>query len=567
MTSVTARSSRSQVAPSPAWQEAIVAPRARVVGRAIERAASVSPARADGPRAGWLAALAYGVAYTYGSRVDSKAIQLVAVVLEGANAFVFTDLSGDQVAIARLLSDDRLRSTSQRLVRERRDWIDGVGERLRAGSIGEYPVPEAVLAARAAVLLGGLCGRVDPGVLAQLDEVATWLGLVWESASAPVGEEAWYGAWAALGCRRERIDPRVGARGALAVLPPSALVEQIEDTLEMTAGAGRVFVAWQPRAVPPVAVREQRSASLASVEAVMEELVADGPPRFVAAAQYLRLQGGKRVRPQLVLLASEAVGGDPTQAIRGAAVVEWLHTASLVLDDMLDDAVLRRGAPTLHEVTDRPFAVAVFLWLLDRVAVGCRSLPGAVAERVRGAAERLADGQGSELAETGCSALSRTEYHRIVAAKTGALFACAAEVGARLGGADEGTITALRHYGREVGLAFQITDDVLDYVAEESVFGKRPGTDLLAGKATLPWLILREAASPEERARLDADLGRGADWTWIRSQVVDSGAAAAASSEARGHRDAAIAALSGVADGPARAALVQLAHDLVDRAR
>ncbi|MEZ4318701.1 MAG: polyprenyl synthetase family protein [Myxococcota bacterium] len=555
---------RSRAPTADRWAQPLVRPRARAVARAIERAAAVSPARHEGPRAGWLGALAYGVAYTYGTSVDRKAIALAAVVLEGANAFVFTDLSGDLVAIARLLADERLRTTAQRLVRDRADWLERVSDRLRRGGLGEHPIPEAVLSARAAVLLGGLCGGVDPDVVEDLDELATWMGLAWEEAHGDVDPAAWHGSWLALGLEHPRTDPQLGARSVAARLPASALVEQVLDCIAGEAGLSgspRVFTAWRPHRVP------QPMAGVAEgpVEAAMEAVVAGGPPGFVASARYLRVQGGKRVRPRLVLAACEACGGDATVALRASAVVEWLHTASLVLDDMLDDAPVRRGAPTLHCATDRPYAVAVFVWLLDRILVACRGLDPAITNVVRAAAEKLADGQGSELAETGRAALDRTDYHRIIATKTGSLFACAAEVGARCASAPEARVGALRRYGHSIGLAFQIADDVLDYTADEAELGKRPGTDLLAGKATLPWLILRAAASADERARLDADLGRGADWTWVRDQVVGSGAAAAALSEARVHRDDALAHLSGLPSSVARAQLEALAHQVVER--
>ncbi|MCB9674222.1 MAG: polyprenyl synthetase family protein [Alphaproteobacteria bacterium] len=555
-----------RVEPGVRWQDPVVRPRARAVARAIDRAATVSPARHDGPRAGWLAALAYGVAYTYGGSVDRKALALAAVVLEGANAFVFTDRSGDLVAIARLLADERLRTTAQRLTRERAEWLESLAARLRAGRVGRRPVPEGVLSARAAVLLGGLCGGVDPALTASLDEVATWIGLAWEQAQGTLDDVGWRGAWEALGLERDRTCPVRGARDALSALPYSALVEQLDDALAMTPAPGRVFQAWRPHPVP-LSTREPATEGplAAAVEAAMDAVVGEGPPLFVASARYLRVQGGKRVRPRVVLAACEACGGAPERAVLAAAVIEWLHTASLVLDDILDDAHVRRGGPTLHRATDRAFAVAVFAWLLDRILLATRDLDADTAQVVRTAAERLADGQGSELAETGRPGLGRTAYHRIIATKTASLFASAAEVGALAANAPPPRVAALRRYGHAVGLAFQIADDVLDYTADEADFGKRPGTDLLAGKATLPWLILRDAATDAERARLDADLGRGADWTWIRTQVVQSGAAEAALSDARVHRDDAVRALDSLPAGPARDALAALAHHVVER--
>jgi octaprenyl-diphosphate synthase len=547
------------------------ATRRRAVEAAVRRAARVSPAAPDLPRAGWLSALAHGVAWAYGRSVDRRALALGAVALEGANAYVFTGLTDptgvDLASIARWMADRRVRGVTRTLRRERADWLRRSLDRLRLGRVGDDPIPEAVLSVRAAVLVGGLCGDVSADVMAQLDRVATGLGLLWEDAMGTLDAAGRRGAWKALGGEPEEL------RASIRRLPDSGFAEELEamaDRLERVVQRRPVAMARAFVGFRPMATSGPRPAH-GWLDVAMQALLGTDPMAFVHASDALRARGGKRLRPQLVVAAYRVCSGDvaapPPPAVQtAAAAVEWLHTASLILDDVLDASDMRRGGLSLHIATSTPFALAVFLWLLDRVRLATEALGPDAARVVSTAAERLADGQVEELAHIGDHAVSRTVCQRIVASKTSALFEAAVQLGALCAEATEAERAALRAYGRALGQAFQLADDVMDVTARSEVLGKHPGADLKSGKPTLPWVLAREQSSAADvRARLDAALG-APDPSWALSFLREHAGVRQALTAAGSQRDAAIAALSDLPSGSARDALVAIAHAAVDRA-
>ncbi|MDQ3036996.1 MAG: polyprenyl synthetase family protein, partial [Myxococcota bacterium] len=301
--------------------------------------------------------------------------------------------------------------------------------------------------------------------------------------------------------------------------------------------------------------------------------IADGAaPRTRSAIEYLRRQGGKRLRPLVVLASTRACGGDPEWSVREAALVEWLHQTSLVIDDVLDGATLRRGGPTLHHATSVPFATGVALQLLSRLASSARDLPESGRVLFAEAAATLADGEWSEMRHTGDPTLSLTEYHRIVEAKTARLFSAAAALGGLAAGAPPAHVRALSRSGREAGLAFQIVDDLLDLVGDERDLGKRPGTDLRARKCTLPILLLRDASDAAERVHLEA-LVRGeravddAEIARLCARVRDLGIDARCRERAQSHLARALAELERLPDREGARVLAELFGRCVERDR
>ncbi|MDF1561788.1 MAG: polyprenyl synthetase family protein [Deltaproteobacteria bacterium] len=211
--------------------------------------------------------------------------------------------------------------------------------------------------------------------------------------------------------------------------------------------------------------------------------------------------GGKRVRPQLVYLAHEACGGDaegwPTCGVYATAV-EYLHTATLLHDDLIDGATLRRGQEAAYRRFGPKEAVLSGDLLLARCLMHITSPgdPAAVSALAR-AAERVAVGEAMEVELTRDPGVDRDRYLHYATSKTGALFAAALELGARAAGAPEAQVAALAAFGESVGLAFQIADDLLDVIGEEARTGKRPGLDLLAGVPSLPVVEALDALGPE----------------------------------------------------------------------
>ena len=201
--------------------------------------------------------------------------------------------------------------------------------------------------------------------------------------------------------------------------------------------------------------------------------------------QYLQASGGKRLRPTLVLLASKLIGDGGQSAIRLGAVVEMVHTATLVHDDIIDGAETRRGRPSANTTWGNDKSVLAGDWLYMqafRVALEEKSLR--VLDLLIGLTQQMVEGELLQIQKL-CKAVSEAEYYDLIYRKTACLFAVSMRLGAVLAGASEAQEASLAAYGRAVGLAFQIVDDVLDLTASEEVLGKPVASDLREGKATL----------------------------------------------------------------------------------
>jgi octaprenyl-diphosphate synthase len=524
------------------------------------------------PRSGLGGAIVAGIASAYAGRRWQEAARIGITGVEGVDRRVH-DASNDPASTADQLRDDaaRLRRVWDALHRRESALLDRVVARVTSGDrLGDDPLPEAVLYLRGAVAAGVVCGAVDDSVHATLDRVGTWLGLAMEAAYGALTLASWAGAVRAVGLDAaypaNPFDDAVRrALIASSSLPDSDFTERLDGAirrLPRSAVDGRAFRGYAPRAV--LAARPIAEDPL---EQALSAIVATDSRAVQRAVTTLQGQGGKRVRPAIVRAAAAACGGSDADALVPAALLEWLHQASLVVDDILDEARVRRGVPTLHHATDAPFALGIAGHVLARLQIASRSLAPPVRAALFDAASTLAEGQRQELAHTGDDQLPIAAYYRIIEAKTARLFGCAAVLGARTAGATESRVSALARYGREAGLAFQIVDDVLDYVGDERSFGKRPGTDLRAGKVTLPLLLLRDRLDSTGRDTLAAVLRGTADarrtaFPWVIDRMRALDIEGDALSRARVHRERAIAALVGV-ERPE--ALVALANRLVER--
>src|ERR1044072_6133893 len=219
---------------------------------------------------------------------------------------------------------------------------------------------------------------------------------------------------------------------------------------------------------------------------------------------YLRRSGGKRVRPALTILSNYAVGGEGSRynSIRMATVMEFLHTATLVHDDIIDSADTRRNRPTVNALYGDETAVLMGDWLYMsafETSLAERSLP--VLDILTSVTRRMTEGELLQLTTLGKSDISEQQYYEIIECKTAYLFSACCEVGAILGGASESEQKALRHYGLNLGMAFQLTDDLLDFMTTDDTLGKNAGVDLLGGKVTLP-LIYLISSEPSAREML-----------------------------------------------------------------
>lgn len=284
--------------------------------------------------------------------------------------------------------------------------------------------------------------------------------------------------------------------------------------------------------------------------------------------QYIVEGGGKRLRPLLCLLAARALGYAGQRHIELAAVIEFLHTATLLHDDVVDVSAMRRGRPTANAHWGNAPSVLVGDFIYSRafqLLVGIGSLP--LLRLVADTTNLIAEGEVEQLARAGDPATTEAQYLEVIRKKTAVLFAAATEGAALLAGADEATCARLRAFGLNLGLAFQIVDDVLDYEGDPAVMGKNVGDDLAEGKATLP-LIRVIAAGPPAEARIVHDAIRAKDATRL-PEVVAAVRACGALDHARTaavrYRDLALQSLGNLGEGPGGEGLRALAARAVER--
>src|SRR5215467_5288861 len=210
---------------------------------------------------------------------------------------------------------------------------------------------------------------------------------------------------------------------------------------------------------------------------------------------YLRRSGGKRVRPALTILANYAVGGDGSNesSIRMATVMEFLHTATLVHDDVIDKAETRRNRPSINSEFGNQTAVLMGDWLYMsafETSLAERSLP--ILDILTSVTRKMTEGELLQLTLLGRTDISEEQYFDVIARKTAFLFSACCEIGSLLGGATPTRQKMLRDYGMNLGIAFQLIDDVLDFTSSPDVLGKPAGADLVEGKVSLPLIFLLE---------------------------------------------------------------------------
>jgi geranylgeranyl pyrophosphate synthase len=282
--------------------------------------------------------------------------------------------------------------------------------------------------------------------------------------------------------------------------------------------------------------------------------------------------GGKRIRPALVLLSARFNYYDLPRLIDGAVAAELLHTATLVHDDTIDQADVRRGQPTVNSFLPDSVAILIGDYIFAQSALHAAK-PGnpAVVSVFARTLRDICDGELRQALGNRALTFSREEYYRRIYSKTAALFACSTEIGALLSDAPDSHRRALRGYGEKLGQAYQVIDDILDFTATAAEAGKPVGGDLAHGTATLPTIIyLEELAGANGHAGVVLDALRGApgaDPEQALQLIRDSDALRLAHAEARKLADEACAALLDLPSGEPRNALYDLAAYVLDRDR
>lgn len=304
------------------------------------------------------------------------------------------------------------------------------------------------------------------------------------------------------------------------------------------------------------------------VDGVIAARLDSGVPLVGSVSHYIIAAGGKRLRPALLLLCCGALGFTGDQRFNMAAVVEFIHTATLLHDDVVDDSTLRRGNATANAKFGNPASVLVGDFLYSRafqMMVDTQSMR--IMQVLADATNIIAEGEVMQLMNMHNAALDEAGYLQVIRSKTAKLFEASARVGAILAGAGPAMETACADYGQALGTAFQVIDDVLDYTGDASVMGKNLGDDLREGKATLPLIAAMQRGSEQERATVQEAIETGAVAMLdeVIRIVTKTGALDVARAAAQQEARRAIAAAQCLPAGSHTDCLIQLATQLLER--
>lgn len=307
-----------------------------------------------------------------------------------------------------------------------------------------------------------------------------------------------------------------------------------------------------------------------AVEACFKRNLSSDVPLINQVGEYVLSSGGKRIRPMLLLLAAKLCDYRGEDHVEMAGVVEFIHTATLLHDDVVDDAEIRRGNRSANTVWGNQTSVLVGDFLFAKtfsLMVGCGNLE--VLRLLSDTTTRMAEGEVQQLLNTGDLGVDEARYLDVIRSKTAILIAAACEVGAVLADADSERVQALREFGLEIGTAFQLMDDALDYVAEQEDFGKAQGHDLAEGKMTLPLIHAYaqvDTQQKEEISRivLEEDLS-DSDLVYISKLIAENDGIEYTRSKATERIALAKQHLQIFPDCAARAALFDLADYVVAR--
>jgi octaprenyl-diphosphate synthase len=307
---------------------------------------------------------------------------------------------------------------------------------------------------------------------------------------------------------------------------------------------------------------------MAEVDKVIAHRLDSGVPLVGEVARYIISAGGKRLRPALLLLVCGALGYTQKQRFNLAAVVEFIHTATLLHDDVVDDSSLRRGRSTANEVFGNPASVLVGDFLYSRAfQMMVDSGHMRVMEILAEATNVIAEGEVLQLMNMHDASLNEVAYLRVIRSKTAKLFEASARLAAVLAGCDTVTETACATYGQALGTAFQVIDDVLDYDGDAAEMGKNLGDDLREGKATLPLIIAMQRAAPQDAQLVRQAIESGGidQLSEVMRIVRASGSLQATRSAAASEAQRAIDAIALLPNNQFKHALLELAAQLLDR--
>ena len=304
------------------------------------------------------------------------------------------------------------------------------------------------------------------------------------------------------------------------------------------------------------------------VDAVIAQRLHSDVPLVGSVSQHIISAGGKRLRPVLLLLCCGALGFTGKQRFNMAAVVEFIHTATLLHDDVVDESTLRRGFATANDTFGNPASVLVGDFLYSRAfQMMVEGQNMRIMEVLADATNTIAEGEVMQLMNMHNAELSEAGYLQVIRSKTAKLFEASARVGAILSGASPALEAACADYGQALGTAFQVIDDVLDYAGDAKRMGKNLGDDLREGKATLPLIAAMQRGTAPECAiiRSAIENGDAGLLDTVVAIVQRTGALTVAFEAAQQEALRAVASAELLPQSPYKASLVALAHQSISR--
>ncbi|VTU21352.1 Octaprenyl-diphosphate synthase [Variovorax sp. PBL-E5] len=307
---------------------------------------------------------------------------------------------------------------------------------------------------------------------------------------------------------------------------------------------------------------------MAEVDLVIARRLDTGVPLVRQVSKYIISAGGKRLRPALLLLMAGALGYKGDQRFNLAAVVEFIHTATLLHDDVVDESTLRRGRPTANAAFGNPASVLVGDFLYSRAFQMMLDADDVrVMQILAEATNVIAEGEVLQLMNMHDASLDEEAYLRVIRSKTAKLFEASTRLAAVLAGTPPEVEAASAAYGQALGTAFQVIDDVLDYAGDASETGKNVGDDLREGKTTLPLILAMQRGKPEARNLIRAAIEAGdtAQLPQIVAIVRETGALEATRAAAAAEAQRAMDALRDFPANSHSAGLLQLAAQLLER--
>lgn len=299
-----------------------------------------------------------------------------------------------------------------------------------------------------------------------------------------------------------------------------------------------------------------------------KELLKSNVPLVDLVTRYILRQKGKKIRPLLVLSSAAICGGISERTYRGAVLVELLHTATLVHDDVVDNAEKRRGLPSINAIWKNKISVLMGDYLLARglmIAVDGKDFDflGVVSDTVK----RMSEGELLQISKTRKLDIDEPTYFRIISDKTASLLSTCCQIGAQSACEDETRIECLKQYGENLGIAFQIRDDILDFIGTFSIFGKQVGTDIKEKKITLPLIYTLKNVEPAQAKKILSMIKKPgkSEINYIIEQIKQVGGIDYAQKVARDYADKAVKSLENFPDSDVKNALIRLVDFVVER--